>query len=94
MARKRRGNGSGSLFKRNASGAWIGAWYTHDGRRREKSTGTTDRAAAQRILSKWVADAALRRGVNVYRGQITNAAVAGSLGRPYAPIEDLVGNGE
>ena len=41
-----------------------------------------------------LADPALRRGVNVYRGQITNAAVAGSLGRPYAPIEDLVGDAE
>ncbi|MEE8337554.1 MAG: alanine dehydrogenase [Dehalococcoidia bacterium] len=41
-----------------------------------------------------LADPALRRGVNVYRGQITNAAVAGSLGRPYAPIEDLVGDVE
>ena len=41
-----------------------------------------------------LADPALRRGVNVYRGQITNAAVAGSLGRPYAPIEDLVGDME
>lgn len=41
-----------------------------------------------------LAGPALRRGVNVYRGQITNAAVAGSLGRPYAPIEDLVGDAE
>ena len=41
-----------------------------------------------------LADAALRRGVNVYRGQITSAAVAGELGLPYAPIEDLLGNGE
>jgi alanine dehydrogenase len=41
-----------------------------------------------------LADAALRRGVNVYRGQITSAAVAGELGLPYAPIEDLLGDGE
>jgi alanine dehydrogenase len=39
-------------------------------------------------------DAGLRRGVNVYRGQITNAAVAGELGLPYAPIEDLLGDNE
>jgi hypothetical protein len=32
--------------------------------------------------------------VNVYRGQITSAAVAGELGLPYAPIEDLLGDGE
>ncbi len=58
---KQRSHGSGSLFKRTESGCWIAAWYLHDGRRREKSTGTTDRAAAARILAKHVADAALRR---------------------------------
>lgn len=41
-----------------------------------------------------LADPALRRGVNVYRGQITSAAVAGELGLPYAPIEDLLGDAE
>ena len=41
-----------------------------------------------------LADPALRRGVNVYRGQITSAAVAGELGLPYAPIEDLLGETE
>ena len=41
-----------------------------------------------------LADAALRRGVNVYRGQITSAAVAEELSLPYAPIEDLLGDGE
>ena len=39
-------------------------------------------------------DAGLRRGVNVYRGQLTSAAVAGELGLPYAPIEDLLGEAE
>ncbi len=57
----KRGNGSGSLFKRTERGAWIAAWYDHTGRRKTKSTGTTDRAAADRILRQWVADAALRR---------------------------------
>jgi alanine dehydrogenase len=38
-------------------------------------------------------DAALRRGVNVYRGRITHAGVAESLGRPYAPLEEVLGGG-
>lgn len=36
-------------------------------------------------------DAALRRGVNVYRGQITHPGVAASLGRPYRLVEELLG---
>jgi hypothetical protein len=58
---KNRGNGQGTLFKRSDSGSWIASWWTHDGRRREQSTGTTDRAAAERILRKHVADEALRK---------------------------------
>jgi len=62
MAKRRsRSNGAGSLFKRGGRGAWIAAWFDHDGRRRERSTKTTDRATAERILAKRVADAALRR---------------------------------
>ena len=37
------------------------------------------------------ADSALRRGVNVYRGEITHADVADSLGRPCRPLEELMG---
>ena len=61
MARRRRGNGQGTLYRRNAAGCWIAAWYDHDGKRRERSTRTTDKAAAERILAKRVADTALRR---------------------------------
>jgi len=49
------------LFKRDGRGPWIASWYDHAGRRREASTRTTDKAAAERILSKRVTDAALRR---------------------------------
>jgi alanine dehydrogenase len=35
-------------------------------------------------------DVTLRRGVNVYRGQITHPGVAESLGRPYRPVEELM----
>jgi len=60
MARHR-SKGQGTLFKRDGHGPWIASWYDHSGKRREASTRTTDRAAAERILSKHVADTALRR---------------------------------
>ncbi len=56
-----RSKGTGSLYKRGGRGPWIATWFDHDGKRRERSTRTTDKAAAERILSKHVADAALRR---------------------------------
>lgn len=60
--RKRtRSKGTGSLYKRGGRGPWIATWYDHNGKRREHSTRTTDKAAGERILSKHVADAALRR---------------------------------
>ncbi|NOT00670.1 MAG: hypothetical protein HOP29_08590 [Phycisphaerales bacterium] len=59
--KRQRPHGSGSLFQRTSGGPWIASWFTHDGKRRERSTRTTDRKAAERILSKHVADTALRR---------------------------------
>jgi len=58
---KRRSNGQGTLFKRVDNGPWTAAWFDHTGRRRIRSTRTTDRRAAEQILAKFVADAALRR---------------------------------
>ena len=60
MTHKRQNN-TGSLYKRSKGGAWVVKYYDHDGRRRTKTTKTTDRRAAERILSKLVSDAALRR---------------------------------
>jgi len=60
MARKRRSNGQGTIFQRVDGGPWMAAWYDYSGKRRERSTRTTDRRAAERILAKHVADAALR----------------------------------
>ena len=61
MAKKRqRGNGQGTLFRRNGRGTWIARWHNHDGKRQERSTRTTDKTAAERILKKRVADVALR----------------------------------
>ena len=62
MAHKRqRSKGAGTLFKKSECGPWRASWYDHNGKRRERSTRTTDRAAAERILAKLVADTALRR---------------------------------
>ncbi len=62
MARKRqRGNGQGSLMQRKPGGCWIAKYFDHNGRRRERSTKTTDKRAAERILSKWSTEATLRR---------------------------------
>lgn len=60
MAKRRRGNGSGSLFKRRGIGPWVMSYHDHTGKRVQRSTGTTDKAAAQRILSKHLTDTALR----------------------------------
>ncbi len=61
MAGKRRSNGQGTLFQRVAGGPWVAAWFDHTGKRRIRSTRTTDKRAAERLLAKYVADAALRR---------------------------------
>ncbi len=60
MARQR-SKGQGTVYRRHDRGPWIAAWWGHDGKRRERSCRTTDKAAAERILSKHVAGAALRR---------------------------------
>ncbi len=56
-----RSKGSGCLFRRTEEGPWILAYYNYLGRRIERSTRTTDRRTAERILAKQVADDALRR---------------------------------
>jgi len=61
MGRRRRSNRQGTIFKRTLGGPWVAQWYDHAGKRKFRSTGTTDRAAAERILAKHVADSALRR---------------------------------
>jgi integrase/recombinase XerC len=58
--RRQRSKGTGTLIRRDR-GPWIARWFDHEGRRKERSTGTTDKAAAERILGKRVADTALRR---------------------------------
>jgi integrase len=62
MSKKRtRGNGEGSIFKRQDGGPWYIRWYDNVGKRREHCTKTTDKTTAQRILADKLADVALRR---------------------------------
>jgi hypothetical protein len=61
MARGNRFRGTGSIYKRGNGGSWIISWHDHEGRRFERSTRTTDRATADRMLRKRLSDAALRR---------------------------------
>ena len=48
MAKRTRGNGDGSIFKRGKR-YWI-SYYDESGERKTRSSGTTDRRAAERIL--------------------------------------------
>ncbi len=50
-----------SVFKRAGFPNYFIGWTTHDGRRREKSSRTTDRKVAERIGAQLDAQAALRR---------------------------------
>jgi len=50
-----------TLFKKSGRKNYFIQWFDHKGERRLKSSGTTDKAAAQRIANKFEADAALRR---------------------------------
>ncbi len=59
--KSRRPANTGCLFKRREGGPWIARWFDHTGRRREQTTSTTDRAAAERILAKRIAAAAERK---------------------------------
>lgn len=50
-----------TVYKRNGVGKYQIDWFDHTGKRRTKSSRTTDKAAANRIAAKLEADAALRR---------------------------------
>jgi len=60
---KRRAKGSGGLSQ-GPAGVWIGRYRDHRGKRRSRSTGTTRRQAAERILADWIAqDRLVRAGL-------------------------------
>ena len=50
-----------TVYKRNGVGRYQIDWFDHSGKRRTKSSGTTDKAAANRIAAKLESEAALRR---------------------------------
>jgi integrase len=50
-----------TVFKRNGKGPWIIQFFDAQGRRRERSTRTTDKRAADRIAAQLGAGVALRR---------------------------------
>jgi integrase len=50
-----------TVFKRNGRGPWIVHYFDAEGRRRERSTRTTDKRVADRIASQLTAGVALRR---------------------------------
>src|ERR1017187_2003016 len=50
----KRGNGSGSIFKRQADGAYFVAWYDATGKRHTQSTRTSDAATARRYLARMI----------------------------------------
>lgn len=50
-----------TVFKRNGKGPWIIQFFDHSGRRREKSSRTTDKRAADRIAAQIESGTALRR---------------------------------
>ena len=61
MAERKRGNGQGTLFQRKGRGLWIAEWYNAEGKRINRSTRTTSKADAERIMRKWVERSALER---------------------------------
>jgi integrase len=56
-----RSTGTGSLFKRTGSRTWTASYYLASGDRKTRSTGTTDKRTAQRLLDRWVSAESLRR---------------------------------
>jgi len=50
-----------SVYKRAGKGPWIIKYFDHQGRRREHSSRTTDKRAAERMAAKIGAEVALRR---------------------------------
>lgn len=50
MSKQKRGNGSGSIFQRAKGGPWYASWYDGRGKRVSRSTRTTSRTDAERIM--------------------------------------------
>lgn len=55
---KRSGNGAGSLTQDPKSGRYVALYFDANGRRRKRSTKTTNRRDAERMLAKWTEEVA------------------------------------
>ena len=79
-----------TVFKRNGKGPWIIQYFDHTGRRREKSSRTTDRRTAQRVANEVEAQATLRReGVvdpKADRFAFENRKTLAEHARAYVPV--------
>lgn len=42
-----------SIFKRKGDKGWSIAWFDHEGKRREKASGTSDKRLAERVAAEW-----------------------------------------
>ncbi len=74
-----------SVFKREGRPSYYVAWTDHNGKRRHKSTKTTDKQTAQRIANKLDSDSALRRD-NIIDGRLEAISLESS--RPLSEILD------
>jgi integrase len=81
---RHRGNGRGSLIRRDPQGPWIARFFNHQGKRRELTTGTTDKQAAERMLVGWLNEVALRK-----RGLIDPAQEA-LIEQKRSPLDDQI----
>ena len=61
MTTKQRSKGTGTLVRKVAGSPFVARYFDFAGKRRDRSTHTTDHATAQRILAKFISDTALRR---------------------------------
>lgn len=69
-----RGSVMGSLYKRRDSGGlrkakWFASYIDAHGKRRRRSTGTTDKQTASQILARWETEAAKRRSGLIDAGE-------------------------
>ena len=81
---QRRAKGQGSLKQRSGSKTWTAIYTNANGKRVEKSTRTTSKAKANRILAKWAEDE------NQIRAGLIDPARAQVMHSASKPVIDLI----
>ena len=81
---QRRAKGQGSLKKRSGSRTWTAIYTNANGKRVEKSTRTSSKAKATRILGKWTEDE------NQIRAGLIDPARAQVIHSASKPVMDLI----